>query len=235
MVKSNLKLIGLHIIPGLVMCVVFYLVGVSEVLSGYPNIVVAGICAMMTLVPIELGILLYVSKKENGDYNILNILGYKEKLGLRKIMFYVVGLFALLGALATIMKPVSDWVFQNMFERIPEWMLFTEGLDGYSQVMVTVAISVSFLVFTIIGPVVEELYFRGFLLARMDQKSPLTVIFHTTLFAIYHFWSLWLIPMRIVLMTPLYTVVKKKRSLMLGIVVHCLVNLTDVVLLLKYM
>ena len=43
----------------------------------------------------------------------------------------------------------------------------------------------------VIGPVVEELYFRGFLLPRMERLGRWAPLVNATLFSIYHFWSPW--------------------------------------------
>ncbi|WP_080648312.1 CPBP family glutamic-type intramembrane protease [Clostridium pasteurianum] len=56
-----------------------------------------------------------------------------------------------------------------------------------------------------------------------------SVLLNVILFSVYHFWSPWLIIARILGMLPLYYCVYKKDSLKLAILVHCLVNFTDVV------
>lgn len=42
-----------------------------------------------------------------------------------------------------------------------------------------------------IGPFIEELYFRGFLLPRMAWMKKWALLVEAFLFALYHIWSPW--------------------------------------------
>lgn len=71
--------------------------------------------------------------------------------------------------------------------------LGTDGQYGRSALLLTAVLLL--LGTVIVAPVVEELYFRGFLLPRMPQRlGPWRVPAHAALFAGYHVWSPWLIP-----------------------------------------
>jgi hypothetical protein len=83
---------------------------------------------------------------------------------------------------------------------------------------------------TLIEPIIEELYFRGFLLARMKWMGKYSVLFNVILFSVYHFYSPWTIITKIAMMLPLCYFVYKKDSLKLGILVHCLAQFAGVVL-----
>ena len=77
-----------------------------------------------------------------------------------------------------------------------------------------------------VGPIVEELYFRGYLLPRMKGKfGPLV---HSFLFAAYHIFTPWMIITRTIGLLPLIYVVKRK-NIYVGIIVHILLNSIDVV------
>lgn len=129
----------------------------------------------------------------------------------------------------SVMRPVSDFILNNVFSWIPGWYNFSQDMSMFSKDAIIITMLVSFFFFTLIGPIVEELYFRGYLLARMKWMGKYAVLLNVALFAVYHFWSPWLIAARIIGMLPLYYVVYKKDSLKLGIIVHCLVNFVDVV------
>jgi len=73
---------------------------------------------------------------------------------------------------------------------------------------------------------VEELYFRGYLLPRMKGKyAPL---FHSFLFAAQHVLEPWMIITRTLGFLPILFGVKKK-NIYIGIIVHILVNTLNVV------
>jgi membrane protease YdiL (CAAX protease family) len=54
-----------------------------------------------------------------------------------------------------------------------------------------------------VGPFVEELYFRGYLLPPMSQMGKRAPFVNSVLFSLYHFWSLWSLLTRVVGVTPL--------------------------------
>lgn len=84
---------------------------------------------------------------------------------------------------------------------------------------------------SIIFPVVEEIYFRGYLMQKTNRYGGWSPILNTFLFALYHLWSIWMLPVRFLAMLPLYYFVWKKENIYIGIVVHVLLNLVgDVVL-----
>lgn len=128
--------------------------------------------------------------------------------------------------------PVSDFLLNNVFSFIPDKYVLTEDMSVFSRNIIIITIPVSFFMITIILPIIEELYFRGFLLARMEWMGKYSVLINMVLFAVYHFWSPWMIVARVVAFLPLFYWVYKKKSLKLSIAVHCLANFTDVVALL---
>ena len=85
----------------------------------------------------------------------------------------------------------------------------------------------------IVAPVIEELYFRGFLLPRMPQQlGRWRVPAHVTLFAGYHLWSPWLIPTRCLAVLPLAYIAMRTRDVRIGILTHVVLNAADLVALL---
>jgi membrane protease YdiL (CAAX protease family) len=47
-------------------------------------------------------------------------------------------------------------------------------------------------------PIMEELYFRGFLLPRLRGSPAVVVVAAAVLFAGYHLWTPWMIPIRVI-------------------------------------
>jgi len=80
--------------------------------------------------------------------------------------------------------------------------------------------------------VLEEAYFRGFLLPRMPPSLGRTApLVHTILFAAYHLWTPWLAPTRILGVLPLTYIALRTRSILPGIVAHITLNLIDVIVI----
>jgi hypothetical protein len=84
----------------------------------------------------------------------------------------------------------------------------------------------------IAAPVVEELYFRGFLLPRLPVSARWAPLLNVGLFSLYHFFSPWQIVTRIVALTPMAYTVARQKNLMLGVWVHALLNTLGVLSLL---
>jgi hypothetical protein len=98
--------------------------------------------------------------------------------------------------------------------------------------VVVVFFVVAFTLNGIVGPVVEELYFRGHLLPRIDRLGRWAPVLNAVLFSVYHFWTPWQNLGRILGLLPWVYAVWWTRSVYLSIIVHVAVNMTSVLLLL---
>lgn len=227
-IRNIWKIVILHLLPGIVLSIIYIFLLKGKILAGYPKLVILGLAGIFSIVPIEIGYLLYVAKKEEGSFNIFKILGLKGKLKLKEYVFYTLSLFVITGILITVLKPLSNYMLNTVFDWIPSWYNYNEDMSLLSKNFVITAIVVNFFFFTLIAPIIEELYFRGYLLARMKWLGKYSVLINVALFSVYHLWSPWLIITRIIALLPLFYFVYKTDSLKLGILVHCLANFTDV-------
>ena len=82
----------------------------------------------------------------------------------------------------------------------------------------------------IINPVVEELYFRGYLLPRISRLGWLSPLVSASLFTLAHFWQPYNYPTIFLIQLPLVYVVYWKRNIYIAILVHCAGNLIGAVL-----
>ena len=71
------------------------------------------------------------------------------------------------------------------------------------------------------APLVEELYFRGYFLPRMQGRF--ATLFHSFLFAAVHVFTPWMVITRTQGLLPLLFRVKKK-NIYIGMIVHILGN-----------
>jgi membrane protease YdiL (CAAX protease family) len=72
---------------------------------------------------------------------------------------------------------------------------------------------------------VEEIYFRGYLLPRMGIFGKFAPLINTLIFSLYHFFTPWLNITRIVGITPMVYSVWINKNIKIGIIVHCLGNI----------
>ena len=123
--------------------------------------------------------------------------------------------------------PIQPAFRDELFGFLPDWVRQPFGFEDpgrfSSGALVTTA--VLFVALNgIIGPTVEELYFRGHLLPRIDRLGAWAPVLNASLFTLYHLWSPWQLPVRVLQTLPFIYLVWRKRSLYLGLVVHCLMN-----------
>lgn len=227
-IRSIWKLLILHLLPGIVVSIIYVLMLKYRVLEGYPKLVILSLAWTFAAIPIE-GYLFYVTKKEEGSFNIFKILGLKSKLKAKEYIFYTLLLFIVAGGLIKAFKPLTNYMLNSVFSWIPSWYNYNQDISQFSRYFIIITIVVDFLVMTLIGPIIEEHYFRGYLLDRMKWMGKYGVLLNVVLFSVYHFWSPWEIVARTAAMLPFYYCVYKKDSLKLGILAHCLCNFVDVV------
>jgi len=139
-------------------------------------------------------------------------------------LFWAIGVFIVL-------RPIGEFIQEALFAWVPPW--FNPILDPQSPDKVMLKVTwFLLLIFSIVMPLSEEIYFRGFLLPREKYKDWRAPFVNTVLFCAYHFWSPWLLPTRIVATFPMYYFVWKYRNISLAIIPHILLNLIgDVILI----
>lgn len=223
------KLIFLHLFPGMVLSILYIIFSKTGIFAGYPRVVILCFSMLFSTIPLELGYLFYIARKEEGTFHLFKILGLKSKLKVKALVLYSLLLILVGGILLAALQPLSNYLLNTVFSWIPDWYNFVQDMNLFHKNYIIVAFFMNFFILIFIEPIIEELYFRGFLLARMKWTGKYCVLFHVVLFSIYHFYQPWLIIARIASMLPLYYWVYKKDSLKLGILVHCLANSVDIV------
>jgi len=214
----------LHLLPGILIGIFYFLILQPVQKYGYPSIFALILAIIFVLVPVELGYLLLKGKQATGRYTLDGLISYRAPIPWWQSILWILIVLSLMGAIFTVLKPVDNLLMDKLFFWMPT---LDSGLDGsYSKTALIVTYCI-FLVFgVIVGPLVEELYFRGYLLPRIPGKN--SELIHSILFAAYHVWAPWMFLTRTVAMLPLIIVVKKK-NITIGIGAHILVNTLDVI------
>jgi membrane protease YdiL (CAAX protease family) len=83
----------------------------------------------------------------------------------------------------------------------------------------------------IAGPLVEELYFRGHLLPRIERYGRWAPFINTVLFATYHFFSPWRYPAIVMGFLPITWLAWRERSVFVSFAAHMTINMVTVLLL----
>ncbi|NOT03115.1 MAG: CPBP family intramembrane metalloprotease [Anaerolineales bacterium] len=221
---STTQSVILHLLPGiLVGC--FYLLARQPVANiGYPSIIALILAYAFILIPVELGYLLYQGKKKTGRFTLQGIISYRNSIPWWQYLVWAFVIFIAVGVIFTLLKPVDAFLQERLFFWMPD---INYGLDGnYSRETLTVTYSMALIFVAVLSPLVEELYFRGYLLPRM--KGKFAPLLHSFLFAVQHVLEPWMIITRTLGFLPILFGVKKK-NIYIGIIVHILCNMVNVV------
>jgi len=218
------RLLLLHLVPGALAALVFVILADPVQAAGYPPLAALLIAIVLVIVPFELGVVLYAGRGENG---LLSAIPYRDRMSARDWLLLVPALLIVgivgFGVLGLLEPPIRD----SLFGWLPEWFVNPLPIDdiaGYSSTAWTITLSAYLLLNVLIGPFVEELYFRGYLLPRMGQFGRWAPLVNVVLFSLYHFWSPWQFLSRVAGVAPLAYGVWWKRNVYLGAAVHILLN-----------
>jgi membrane protease YdiL (CAAX protease family) len=199
--------------------VAFFALGPPLHSVGIPPIGALLVAVAFVLVPIQLGYLLYQGRRRTGRPTLEGVVQYRHSLSRRTYWTLIPALvvWALVVALPFLSLKGS------LFAWIPDWMDDLFGTDDprrYSQATLVIVWALAMPVAGIAGPLVEELYFRGHLLPRLQRLGVWAPVVNTVLFALYHLWSPWLFVGRVLGFLPMTYAVWRRRSIYIGIAVH---------------
>ncbi len=228
--------IFLHLLPGAALTIFIVLAAPLVRAWGFPGIFALFLGIPLVIVPIKLGYLLYQAKRTTGRWSLAGVVSYREKLPVRKYALWSLPLIAwwivmLIVSVSMVDARIAEAFFSWLPESILEFSSFEDGEPIASSVLVVLLV-IAFTFNGIVGPVIEELYYRGHLLPAIDHLGGWAPVLNTVLFSVYHFWTPWQNPGRIAAMLPWVYVVWRTRSVYLSIIVHIAVNTTFLLLIL---
>jgi membrane protease YdiL (CAAX protease family) len=184
---------------------------------------------VFVLIPFELGYLIYQARK-NGT-SLGNIVLYRQPVPKGQLVLLVIALFVWALIIGTLLTPVDFFVKENLFSWLPGGYDVTNGLTRnvarFSTVALLITLVFGLIVDGIAAPVVEEMYFRGYLLPRISRLGAWAPLLNTVLFSLYHFFSPFQIVSRTLTFLPVVYAAWWKRSIYLSMTVHFLFNLTS--------
>lgn len=217
MTKIDAKGLILRIfIPTIVLSLSYLLLGH---VCNIPHILLFCILGTVILMPMELGIIFSASKKENVAYSLKSAFVGQEKQPLWKVLIIAFVFFGIAGLLSAFVAPIENQIFAEMraavLSNLPigfDWTNY-EYMKSFSK-PILIFTCVYYGVFNVlIGPITEELFFRGYLTSHYKMQSSFTPILIAVLFSLYHFWLPFNNIFRILAFAPVAYVAYKKKNI----------------------
>lgn len=221
----------LHLLPG-ALITVFFVAAVPVVRGlGFPSIMTLYLAVAFVLVPFQLGYLLYRARHD--DRSPGEMVDYREPVPRGQFLLLVGGLFAWSGLIfVLVFPPLDDFFIDTAFSWVPALFFFDEDFGQYSTTILIITWTVGLILNGFVGPIVEEIYFRGYLLPRISRFGSWAPVLNTVLFSLYHFFTPWQNLSRIIWALPMIYATWWKRNIYLSMTVHVLSNVAGMLLLL---
>jgi len=220
--------IVLHLLPGGIATAVYVLTVPFFTGRGYPSITALYLPMILAVILLELGYLSYLGQKKNGSLSLDGIVNYRQHVpGWMYIAFPF--LILIWGILVTaLVSPMDNLLLNQVFKWLPDWYTLRNVLDiknMYSREAILFTAICALILNGLVGPIVEELYFRGHLLTRLSRFGRWAPVINVALFSLYHLWTPWMFFSRLILLIPMVYLVQWKRNIYIGMIAHCLLNL----------
>jgi uncharacterized protein len=217
----------LHLLPGVVLLAIWFLVAPLVQRWGLPVAIAGSLAILFGQLPLVLGILLYQSRKQTGRFSLRDVIAYRRPVPLWQYLIFVPLLCIWYFQASTIWTGLQNDLFTSL-PWLPRWLenplLFVDQ-GPYSPLVTTITFGVALISSGVIAPIIEELYFRGFLLPRIDRLGVWAVLLNGSLFAFHHLWTPLLNPGRILAWFPIIFIVWRKQNIYIGLSVHLITNL----------
>lgn len=159
------SILFLHLFPGLVILLLSILFANPHWGFGLPVFLSLLLAISFGLIPVELGILYYVARKKGKK--LRDILGFTTQMPVGKTLLCALPCFVIAVIAFGLIKEPEHKLFADIFAWVPNWFrINVSDIGSNSLLIIGTTVLLNFIFNGILGPLVEELYFRGYLLPR---------------------------------------------------------------------
>jgi membrane protease YdiL (CAAX protease family) len=212
-----------------VIITLFYIIAAPRIIhQGYPGLATLLMAELLILTPFGLMHLWLKERKLGGGWRLSHTVFLRKPLSLKQYLLWSLIGIGLCFLVYVPLYPLGISLREQVFYWLPEWY-FNPGFGVQDTQLLAQVFLAGILIDGLIAPLVEELFFRGYLLPRMAYLKKWAPVVNGTLFGLYHFWQphnlLAIIGVGIVLSY----VVWKKQNVWLGVIIHCTLNVLGAV------
>ena len=217
-----------HFYLGILVTAIYVISAPLLIDRGYPGFGALLFVELFVLAPVIIVHLLMIARRPNQSWSLDNVILYRENIGAKRfLLWFVIGLVAL-NITYIPLYPVGLFMRQEFFAWLPEWY-FNPGYGTTDIGLLANMFLIGIVVDGIIGPTMEELFFRGYLLPRMEYLKGWAPVVNGAFFGLYHFWQPHNLIALIIVGIILSYIVWKTKNVYLGIALHCTMNVLGAV------
>ena len=218
----------LHLAPGVPFTLAFLLLALPVIQAAGSTYLALVLCIPLTLVPCEVGVLLFERKRINWSWRSIVAPRGSRSVSVPDILLSVAALYLIAEVVAALATPSRTAILSTLAPLLPPWAVFDGLPAGISPYTLYLGLVLSGLV----APIVEELYFRAYLMPRIPVAGRWAPAVNAALFAIYHFYTPWNCLVFFVAFLPLAYYVRLRGNVLPTIITHSLFNSVGVILVL---
>lgn len=223
------KSVYLHLLPGIIFTIILYFACTYIRNESIPKALIFYSLALIILVPLFLILIKVTERKEGVKKPFYKNISYLEKLPVWKVI--TLGCISLVWAILVFVlgKQLNLFLQVQYFSWMGNTFDITDYImnpENYTKSMLVITWVAGLISTSIIVPVFEEIYFRGYLLPGIDRYKIIAPILSAILFSLYHFFTPWMLPVRIIAILPMTILVWRYKNIHIAIICHVLLNLT---------
>jgi len=177
--------------------------------------------------PVMLGVM--AGARRRGD---VPLVPWRARLPWWEYAAWLVALTAIAFAALFTLGPVGGKLQAALFGWLPPWLRgdAVPGAPSPTHAMLRATLVANLVVDGVANPVVEELYFRGYLLPRLGVLGRAAPLANAALFALGHLWQPWNAPLIFAIVAVEAYAVRWRRSVLISILAHCTGNTIGAIL-----
>jgi membrane protease YdiL (CAAX protease family) len=222
------KTLFLHLAPGVPFTLAFLLAAWLLNRTGGSAYLAIILCIPLVLVPCEVGVLLLERERLGWTWRSIIIPRGSRRVSVLDILLSVTAIYIVAQAAAALATPSRAVILSALANRLPPWAVLDGLLRGVTPSVLWLGLFLSGLV----APIVEELYFRAYLLPRIPVSGRWAPAVNAALHSIYHFYTPWNYLAFFLAFLPLAYYVRLRGNLLPTIITHCLFNSVGVIVVL---
>jgi uncharacterized protein len=221
------RLLLMHLAPGGLTALAFLALAGPVEAAGFPPIFALFIASAALLIPFQLLVVAHAERDAPLRGGWFAAVRYREPISARGwLLLFPATLIATMVAFvaaSVLDAPIRDTIFAWYPEPLRN-PLPLNAMGDYTPAAWLVVVAGLVLVFGLAVPTAEEVYFRGYLLPRMERFGAWAPLMNVVLFSLYHFWSPWQFLARIAGALPWTYAAWWKRNVYLAVAVHVTAN-----------